>query len=913
MQNRATIDEIKDKIDIVALIGETVTLKHSSGDTYKGALTASSKSGESLNVDRSQQVWKDWANDGSKGDVYNWIAFRDGLDIETDFPQILKIAADYAGVELKNGYKSTDNKELLTLNTVIANFYNSQLTAEIRTHITEKWGITDKTINVLKIGFAPVKDSLLDETNGVFDPKLLKSSGLVIDTGFGVKDFFKGRIVFPYWKGSHVVYFIGRKCEHTPQTKYESAKYKKQLVHSEKREYISGDVNNSYFYGENSIKNANNILITEGVTDCIMAIQNGIPCISPVTTRFRKEDYQRMLSLVERVNTVYICNDAEDNESGLKGAIDTAKYLESEGIDVKLVQLPRADGIEKIDVADFLRDTTKEDFEHLMLNESIDVWTLMLSNVVVPSSTTSKLRACQTFIKNELSGINEVVRDNFVNNDVAKRFGYGKRDISKILKSIPTNKCEKNTDDAQHIQHQYTNLARTQENGSIKLLYPEIADMLSAKYDIISYGKEIFVYEDGFYKDGETIIKQEITKIARAVNFEDGIKTPTEEVIHYIAYDDPCEIYPFNVQDNAINVKNGVVVIDFDNETFKLVEHDPKFKFNYKFDIKFNPANTTDIIHKKVICEYVEPGDVDILYQIVAQALLQTLGAAPFKKAYLLQGDQDAGKSGFLELLLRTFGKKTHSQVSLQDLCNNRFALANLEGKLLNTYDDLSEVQLSNTGKFKTVTGKEDHDIERKGKQGYTARLSAVHVYTCNTPPMFDKGIKNDTAFWGRWEYIHFPYHFERDSFFYNRMFTPENLEGFFINILKKVIKIRKDGLQINSTPGEVREKWSFNADPLYQFIKTNMEPSERDITLNKDNFLEAYNRWCVSTDVDTAKIITGKKAFTIALDKYGFIDRQVTTVREGRVKCYQGMFKWQLDSKHRISPVELKTEQGSL
>ena len=536
----------------------------------------------------------------------------------------------------------------------------------------------------------------------------------------------------------------------------------------------------------------------------------------------------------------------------------------------------------------------------------------------VPEDGMERISAAELFIGSYTIEMTEAEREYFAENAVKDYFNIEKiSTITKMLTAMSKrlkpskSKTKKNT--IQQPQGQYANLARVQENGKVKLMYPEIADMLSEKYDIIAYGGEISVYDDGFYKNGETIVKQEITRIARAVNFEDGIKTPTEEVIHYVAYDDPCEMYPFNVQDNAINVKNGVVVIDFDKETFELVEHDPKFKFNYKYDIKFNPENENDTIHNDVICKYVEPKDVDLLYQIVAQALLQMLGSAPFKKSYILQGDPDAGKSAFLELLLQTFGQKTHSQVALQDICNNRFALANLEGKLLNTYDDLSEMQLSNTGKFKAVTGKEDHEIERKGKQGYTARLTAVHVYTCNSPPAFDKRIQNDTAFWGRWEYIHFPYHFERDAFFYQRMFTPENLEGFFMKILGKVIKIRREGLQVNSTPGEVREKWSFNSDPLYQFITLNMEPSEREITLNKDEFWEAYKRWCVSTDVDNAKIIMSKKAFTISLDKYGFVDRKVTTAKYGRIKCYQGMFNWQPENKYGIGRVELKTEQGSL
>ena len=221
------------------------------------------------------------------------------------------------------------------------------------------------------------------------------------------------------------------------------------------------------------------------------------------------------------------------------------------------------------------------------------------------------------------------------------------------------------------------------------------------------------------------------------------------------------------------------------------------------------------------------------------------------------------------------FGESTHSQVSLQALGNNRFALAELEGKIFNVYDDLSNIPLNDAGVFKTLTGKREQRIERKHNDGYNAILSAVHVYTCNKPPEFDTHMQNDTAFWGRWEYVRFPNHFDRDAFFYDRVFTPENMECMFIKTLEHVVKIRKEGLQVNSKPNEVREKWSFNSDPLYQFIMENMELSEREITLNKNDFLEAYTRWCTSTDVDQGHIIRGQNGFTTALFKYGFISRQ--------------------------------------
>jgi len=98
---RSEIDIIKDKLDLVDVIGHTVNLTNAGNGQYTGATNTGSKSGKSLNVDRNQQIFNDWASD-AKGDVFNWIAYTESLNIDTDFPKILRIAADKAGIKLDN-------------------------------------------------------------------------------------------------------------------------------------------------------------------------------------------------------------------------------------------------------------------------------------------------------------------------------------------------------------------------------------------------------------------------------------------------------------------------------------------------------------------------------------------------------------------------------------------------------------------------------------------------------------------------------------------------------------------------------------------------------------------------------------------------------------------------------------------
>jgi hypothetical protein len=376
--NRSEIDLIKDKLDIVDLVGQTINLSDSGSGIYKGASNTGSKSGKSLNVDKNIQLWNDWSTKQG-GDIFNWIAHTENLDIQKDFKLILCLAAEKAGVSLESEVYDSEAYELFTFLAAAAGYYNSQLTDDMRYEITKTWGISNETIDRLLIGYAPVDGlSLQVAMEDVFHHDVIEKSGLIIKTGAGWTDFYQGRYIFPYWKNGKVEYTIGRRIEGlTPDKEYELGKYKKQILYKKNnesgqgREYISQIIKNDVFYGEDSLRDAHNCIITEGVTDCIMAIQAGFPCISPVTVQFKKTDYDKMYELCKKINTVYICNDSEISGVGDKGAKATAEYLVSKGINVCIVRLPKNENIDKMDLAEFLKTNSTGKLKELMLQSEV--------------------------------------------------------------------------------------------------------------------------------------------------------------------------------------------------------------------------------------------------------------------------------------------------------------------------------------------------------------------------------------------------------------------------------------------------------------------------------------------------------------------------------------------------------------
>ncbi|AKB32693.1 hypothetical protein MSSIH_2003 [Methanosarcina siciliae HI350] len=935
-KGRDLIEEIKDRLDIVDIIGRTVTLHKENNDRYTGAISATSKSGSSLQVNPKLQVWHDKAG-GAGGDVFDWIGFINKLDTRgADFPDVLRIAADRAGVELEEA--TDEEKETAKEKADIQNLYmeavdvyhkNLMKKPELIELINDKWGITEETILKYKIGYATVKRDL----KGLDRENLIKS-GLVYMNGAGTLggELFAGRIVFPYWKNGKVVYLIGRATDETPKRANggDPAKYQKLLVYKEGREYISPVVQNSYFYGEDSLRGADYCIVTEGVTDCITMLQAGIPCISPVTVNFRKEDHDKLISLTQRLETVHICNDNEVNESGLKGALETAEALEGAGIEARLIILPKPEDLDKIDIAEYMKTHTSEDFNKL-IDLSLRLWDYKFSLLKIPENTTDKVKTFKKFINEDLEGMDPEERELFVYGEVRKLFKFSKGDVKKLISDNKpkTGEILKNGD-----RTFFDVVYKANGEFSIKLNFSAIAAHVGEMYNAFSFGGTLYIFKEGIYIDGTIELKAKIQEIIESINwsgetFRGSIVESTREIIHYMTYAEPATDYPFNKYGNVIPVQNGLLKINFDSGGVELMSFSPEYKFNFKLPVEYNPTADSGPIHN-VILSYVDPteregendagetvklgySNADLLYQIPAQALLQMIGAATFKKAYLLQGDAHAGKSSYLEVLSRTIGQENISDVSLQSLLTDRFALADLEGKLLNCYDDLAEIPLKEGGAFKTVTGKYIHRIQRKLQQAYNAEIKAVHVYTCNTPPIFSDGIANDTAFWERWEFINFVNLFEIDPFFYDRVFTKENLSGFFNKVIETMMVIKKRSrLLVDSSAGEAREKWQSNADPLYRFLESEfISEVNKTIHLDKGNFFKSYIKYCIDKKVDPGKIPTSQTMFTKVLFKYNVSTKQINHDDGRRPWVYNLPYSWR-DSKspYYVEPIKKETSQ---
>lgn len=816
-------DEIKSKIDIVSLIGKTVTLTKS-GNSYRGATSATSKSGKSLIVDERKQVYNNTAaNDG--GDVFCWIAYANNLNIDTDFREILEIAAEEAGVVLENTNPVlySDKQEVYPFLKAVAGHYHSMLDAEHREYVKQQWNISDETIDELMIGWCPKKNTIESELSDVFPHETIAKSGMVYVNGDRFTDAFKGRIMFPYWKNGNVVYFIGRDPDH--EQNKSSPKYKKQLVHSDTYPYISEVINNNTFYGEDSIKGKKECFIVEGITDCIRCLESDIACISPVTTRIKESEKEHAHSLVKNMDCVYICNDNEDNKSGLNGALDTSEYLESQGVQTKIIEMPMPDGANKIDVAEYLKTHTKEEFEELKTTSSNSIWEMKLKSLNVPENTIDKTMAITEFINNDLKRMDNLIKMPFLKSDVRDYFGLGKTEMNEIIKNAKNDNA-----------HAKKKSVYYDDTG--KFMVKDMAEHVMSRnhYITMEDTQDIYYYYNGRYVQmGERVIARTVQATLQNASSKHVI----DETINYIQNENVVSRKAITNDITKINLLNGV----YDIETDTLLPHDPDVIFITQLPIKYNPDATCPTIEKFMI-DVMQPDDITAMYEFIGYCMIPD---TRLQRSVMLVGHGANGKSVLLGLIGQFIGHDNVSGESLHQLENDQYSIAELYGKLVNIFPDLAEQNIYKNEAFKMLTGNEDNGMRARRIYGqpFKFKNTARLIFSANKPPSVT--TDDNYAYFRRWMIFEFLNTFsgdDADKDIINKLTTEQELSGLFNLVIKSLKQLlNKEDYSYDKENAETERIYRLKSDPIALFSKEMVVGSDDDC--RKMVMYDAYTKWC--------------------------------------------------------------------
>lgn len=476
MNNEAK-DLIKQKLDIVDIIGEYITLIPA-GSNYKALSPFRNEKTPSFIVSPELQIYKDFGGDKS-GDIFQFIMDMEGVS----FPEALNILSQKAGISLKSYSKNTefqvDNKKtLLQILSDSTKIYHSilkhiQYGQRGRDYLNSR-GITDDLIDLFEIGLAPQSyHTLSKKLSQKYSNTDIEASGMAINSDKNnIYDRFRGRVMIPIKDTlGRVVGFTGRVLPEYDDGKMGKYVNSPQTIVFDKSKILFG-----LSQAKIAIKSKNRVIIVEGQMDVIMSHKAEVQEVVAVSGTALTE--QHITTLLRYTNQFLLAFD--NDKAGINACLRSASLITKKGGIVKVITIAGGK-----DTADLVREN--QSLWSNAIDQASDFIEYYINNIVskiTAEDTPAKNQALQTLIA-WIQDINDPITKNYYIKRLADLLNMAEKDIYNQLK-INTIQGEINVQN--HISE--TPLVKLQKQIIAYLLYkPTNRDILILEQSLFTQPK----------------------------------------------------------------------------------------------------------------------------------------------------------------------------------------------------------------------------------------------------------------------------------------------------------------------------------------------------------------------------------------------------------------------------------------
>lgn len=328
------VEEIKQKLDILEVVGEYVRLTKA-GRNHKGLCPFHSEKTPSFMVNQDKQIYHCFGcNKG--GDLFSFIQEVEGLD----FPEALRLLAQKAGVQLRrqNPAWQTQKTKWLDVLRLAADFYHVAL---VKSHEGERAREYLKTRNLSSevlerwnLGYSSEQwDTLLQfmKRKGYAEVDV-EQVGLVVrrEKGSGYYDRFRGRVIFPIQDiHGQVIGFGGRILDQQAAT----AKY---INSPQTPVYNKSEVLYGIHQAKDSIRKAQATIVVEGYMDVIGCHQAGFKNVVASSGTALTDEQVRQLKRYAPTVILSFDQDAAGEAAAWRGIEVALK----QGMNVRVLTVP---------------------------------------------------------------------------------------------------------------------------------------------------------------------------------------------------------------------------------------------------------------------------------------------------------------------------------------------------------------------------------------------------------------------------------------------------------------------------------------------------------------------------------------------------------------------------------------------
>lgn len=433
--------DIKQKLDIVEIISEYVTLQKS-GHNFKALCPFHSEKTPSFFVFPDNQSWHCFGSCGIGGDIFAFVMKKENID----FAQSLKLLAEKAGISLTE-YKLPDKaceerkEKLLRLNEAAAAYYHHLLVTtpagkKARDYLAQR-GLSPQSIEQFQLGFSKdnyedIQHHLLSEN---YSEKDLLDTGMVIEReSGGYYDRFRNRIMFPIRDIHGNVTGFGARAMDDSSAKYINSP---QTAIFDKSSSVYGIDRAGKF-----IRQSDMVVITEGYMDVITAHQHGVQnTVAAMGTALTEKQLDVLKKLTKNI---ILALDADS--AGIEAVYRSSELLDktnpvtpADSIDgsitsmlaheVKVIVLPEGKDLDQV----IREDETQ--WQHLLENAR-PIMDFLFSNAVARidlNSAQDKSVLVDRFLP-LLSGIKDTIRQAHYIHKLATLLGINDNVIEDVLK-----------------------------------------------------------------------------------------------------------------------------------------------------------------------------------------------------------------------------------------------------------------------------------------------------------------------------------------------------------------------------------------------------------------------------------------------------------------------------------------------
>jgi len=375
---------------------------------------------------------------------------------------------------------------------------------------------------------------------------------------------------------------------------------------------------------------------------------------------------------------------------------------------------------------------------------------------------------------------------------------------------------------------------RVNTDRDVALQIPAAGTHLKTTYRIEhSADGQLYRYDGGRYRpDGENFVAQWLREYLENLFRQKHVK---EMEVWLRSHEPKITERP---PEQLINCKNGLL----EWRDLVLHPHSPEYFSRVQIPVEYH-SNAVCPVIDRTLKELLPDELIPVLHEIAGLCLY---AGNPFRTAVMLLGSGRNGKSTVLNLIQAIVGKENCAAIPLQTLAEDRFAAANLFGKLANIAGDLDARSIKRTDAFKTILGGDQLWAQHKHRDPFEFVPYATLLFSANEPPL----SRDQTQAWfDRW--LIFPFEKrlsddEVDPHLQAKLHSESELQGFLVHAVAGLRRLMERGRF--EKPAAIQaavDEYRLRLDSVLAFTGEECDVGDSNAWTSRKMLYSSYRQYC--------------------------------------------------------------------